>query len=221
MTIYSMLERWAKRCQEAGLFDAFLNDSSNKTSTEANKAKSSVFRARAEKRQQVDMEIDTAIIDKQVANLLERAQATHRKAKEYYAAGMRGLADTEVALYNGLYKQAIQMRNKAQTLELAGTQAENNARIVEMMEKVYGHISTPTDMVERIKAAKDHLALLQMENSRIDAAIDDFCKSNDSALVGVDELTMEDLQAEVTNEIAAETNNSPLAEVMEKQVDQS
>ncbi len=221
MTIYTMLERWAKRCQEAGLFEAFLSDSSNKTSTEANKAKSSVFRARAEKRQQVDMEIDTAIIDKQVANLLERAQAVRQQAKDYLAMGMSEMAKSQVNLYNQIYHKAVVLKRKSANLSLVGTQAAINQGIVDMAERVNECLAAQDGYAERIKNAMDNIALTQMQTTRLDDLLDKIEMQNGVAMGGVDELTLEDLQAEAANEIEAETNHSPLAEVMETQVDKS
>ena len=221
MTIYSMLERWAKRCQESGLFDAFLDDSGDKTSTEANKNKSSVSRARAEKRQQVDMEIDTAIIDKQVANLLERAQAVRQQAKDYLSMGMSEMAKSQVNLYNQLYHKAVELKRKSANLALVGTQAAINQGIVEMAERVNGCLTAQDGYAERIKNAMDNIALTQMQTTRLDDLLDKIEMQNGMASEGVDELTLEDLQAEAANEIDAETNHSPLAEVMETQVDKS
>lgn len=210
MSVYTIIRDWFNWCKKTGIIDAFLNDDGSTQAKSRTQA--------SNRREQTDdggLGNGCSDSEKQVAAYLDRALEMRRKAKDYLAKGLKGMAENCIQSYNGYIRLAEGLDEGMQTLTTMKMEARATQALGDLADTLQDAMDRRQEQEEQIRTNMDKLKDLHLRSLEIRNRMRSL-EGDEEKIYKEGDLTCELLEEELAQEIKAETARSPLAEALAK-----
>jgi len=212
MNFYKMIGQWIKACNDNGILDE-LAETPRQNESEP-KRQQPVTSARQERREAVNQEIDSALIEKQAEDYLAMAESKRQQAKDYLARGLKGMAQNCINAYNELVDQAGNLQGGALKLESIVQERIATQMLLKWLEKNQKLIDEQVESAEQLEANMEKLAEARRRMAEINKTFAEMGKTSEYMMPTEGKLSVEILEEEIAQDIQIETDSSPLREAM-------
>lgn len=216
MNFYKMIGQWIKACNDNGILDE-LAETPRQNESESPKQQP-VTSTRQERREAVNQEIDSALIEKQAEDYLAMAERKRQQAKDYLARGLQGMAQNCINSYNELVDQAENLQGGALKLESIVQERIATQMLLKWLENHQILIDEQVESAEQLEANMAKLADARRRMTEINKTIAEMGRTSERMMPTEKKLTIENLAEELAQEIQIEADSSPLCEVMVEKV---